>query len=60
MVLLLRAAIMPVMDHKPIEDLLTELETVDPADAPEVADAIASELSSQLESEDGDRSETPS
>ena len=51
---------MPVMDHKPIEDLLTELETVDPADAPEVADAIASELSSQLESEDGDRSETPS
>ncbi len=50
---------MPAMDHKPIDELLTELGTADPAEAPEIADAIASDLSETLETEDGDEPETP-
>jgi hypothetical protein len=53
-------AIMPVMDHKPLDELLTELETADPAEAPEIADAIAADLSEALETDDGDEPETPS
>ncbi len=51
---------MPVMDHKPLDELLTELETADPAEAPEIADAIAADLSEALETDDGDEPETPS
>jgi len=51
---------MPDMDHKPLDKLLTELETADPAKAPEIADGIASELSETLEADDGDEPETPS
>jgi hypothetical protein len=51
---------MPVMDHKPLDEMLTELETADPAEAPEIADAIASDLSEKLETDDGDEPETPS
>lgn len=54
------AAIMPSMDDTPLDDLLTELEAADPAEAPETADAIASTLSEQLEADDGDEPETPS
>lgn len=51
---------MPVMNDTPLDDLVTELESVDPADSPDKADAIALSLSDQLEAEDGDGSETPS
>ena len=53
-------AIMPDMDHTPHDELLTELEAADPADAPEKADLIAAALSEQLEADDGDEPETPS
>ena len=53
-------AIMESMDHTPPDDLLTGLEAADPADAPEMADAIAAALSEQLEDDDGDEPETPS
>jgi hypothetical protein len=48
------------MDHTPLDDLLTGLEAADPADAPEIADAIAAALSEQLAKDDGDEPETPS
>ncbi|MCH7585270.1 MAG: hypothetical protein IH941_08930 [Acidobacteria bacterium] len=48
------------MNHKPLDQLLTELETADPAEAPEIADAIASTLSDTLDTDDGDQPETPS
>jgi hypothetical protein len=51
---------MPVMDDTPLDELLTELETADPAEAPEIADAIAADLSEMLETDDGDEPETPS
>ncbi len=60
MVLSHSPAIMPVMDDTPLDDLLTELEAKDPAESPDLADAIAATLSEQLEAEDGDGSETPS
>ncbi len=41
---------MPVMDHTPIDDLLSKLETADPADAPDKADETAAALSHDLES----------
>ncbi|MFQ5948369.1 MAG: hypothetical protein ACE5KX_05880 [Acidimicrobiia bacterium] len=37
------------MDTTRIDDLLSELEEVDPADAPEVADTLAEELASSLD-----------
>ena len=45
---------------KRLDEMLTELETADPAEAPEIADAIASDLSEMLETDDGDEPETPS
>lgn len=59
MVLSRYAAIMAPMDHTPIDDLLSELEASDPADAPDIADAIAVALSEELEAEDGDPPATP-
>jgi len=32
------------MDHKPTDELLTELDEADPAEAPELADAVADQL----------------
>jgi len=40
------------MDDTPMDDKLAGLEDADPADAPEVADAIAAELSVLLEAEE--------
>jgi hypothetical protein len=42
------------MDHKPIDALLSELESADPADAPPLADRIAAQLSEDLESDSDD------
>jgi hypothetical protein len=42
------------MDDTPIEDLLASLEAADPAEAPELADAVAADLSALLESEEDD------
>jgi hypothetical protein len=42
------------MDDTPIEETLASLEAADPADAPDIADAIAAELSTLLESEEDD------
>lgn len=52
---------MLAMDHKPIDDLVTELEASDPADAPPVADAVAGRLAAELDDEDeDDRAESAS
>lgn len=40
------------MDDTPIEETLANLESADPADAPDLADEIAAELSADLESEE--------
>lgn len=45
---------MQPMDHTPIDDLLSDLEDADPAEAPPIADEIANALSDQLEEDDGD------
>jgi hypothetical protein len=45
---------MTPMDDKPIEETLTSLEAADPAEAPDIADTIAAELSALLESEEDD------
>ena len=54
-------AIMPVMDHTRIDDLLSELETADPAEAPDKANEIATLLSTDLETEssEGNPPEAP-
>jgi hypothetical protein len=41
------------MDHTPIEDLLTDLETIDPAEAADVADEVAGRLSDELDDAEG-------
>ncbi|MEX1208715.1 MAG: hypothetical protein WEE36_08995 [Acidimicrobiia bacterium] len=46
--------IMTPMDDTPIEEDLASLEEADPADAPDLADNIAAELSALLESEEDD------
>lgn len=48
---------MPLMDDTPT-DLLTELEAADPAEAPDLADAIAERLGAAL-AEEGDGADTP-
>jgi hypothetical protein len=50
---------MEFMDHTPIEELLNELESVDPADAADIAHEVASSLSDELETDAGGDSETP-
>ena len=40
------------MDHTPLDDLVSDLESADPADAPDLADAIAARLSAELEEEE--------
>lgn len=42
------------MDDTPIEELLASLEAADPAEAPELADEVAADLSALLESEEDD------
>jgi hypothetical protein len=42
------------MDDTPIEEDLVSLEAADPADAPDLADTVAAELSALLESEEDD------
>ena len=42
------------MDDTPIEENLASLEAADPAEAPDIADTIAAELSALLESEEDD------
>lgn len=42
------------MDHTPIDQLLADLESADPAEAPAIADEIAVALSDELEDDDGD------
>lgn len=37
------------MDDTPIDSLISELESADPSDAPDIADAIATELSQTLD-----------
>jgi len=44
------------MDDTPVDPMLTELEAVDAADAPDLADQIAESLASDL---DGDPEEAP-
>lgn len=39
---------MPVMDDKPVDSLVSELEECDPADAPAIADAVADALGTAL------------
>lgn len=45
---------MQPMDDTPIDELLSELEAADPAEAPPIADRLTDALSAQLEEEDGD------
>lgn len=47
------------MDHTPIDDLLSELEDTDPAEAPPVADEIARRLSTQLDRDDDGADDAP-
>jgi hypothetical protein len=50
---------MASMDDTPIEELVSELEAADPADAPEVADAVAAELARRLDPPDAEASDAP-
>jgi len=43
------AGIMPLMDDTPVDALISELESADPADAPGLADAVAETLAAALE-----------
>lgn len=45
---------MPAMDLTPIESLLSDLESADPAEAPDIADEIAERLSTDLEADEDD------
>ena len=47
------------MDDTTIDQLLTELDEVDPADAPEVADRLAVELEAELDDLDGEEPAAP-
>ena len=40
---------MQLMDHTPIDELVSELESADPAEAPPIADAVAARLSEELD-----------
>jgi len=40
---------MPLMDDTPVDALISELESADPADAPGLADAVAETLAAALE-----------
>ena len=46
------------MDDTPVDDLASELEEADPAEAPEIADAIAAALGSELDEGDDSAPET--
>lgn len=50
---------MPVMDDTPVDSLLTALEEADPAEAAELADAVAERLGSALAAEDAGADPTP-
>lgn len=50
---------MPAMDDTTLDQKLTDLESADPADAPDLADAIASTLSDLLEDGEGDDTAPP-
>jgi hypothetical protein len=41
------------MDHTPIDQLLFDLDGADPADAPSIADVLASRLSDELDTDAG-------
>jgi hypothetical protein len=50
---------MAFMDDTRIDQLLTELESADPANAPDIADEVASSLSDELEADDGEPTGSP-
>lgn len=41
------------MDHTPIDQLLSDLDGADPAEAPPIADVVASRLSDELDTDAG-------
>jgi hypothetical protein len=45
------AGIMPRMDDTPVDQILTELEAADAADAPDLADSIAEALAHDLDAD---------
>ena len=47
------------MDTTPDQDLVSEIEAADPADAVEPAEALADELEASLVSEEGEATEPP-
>jgi len=48
------------MDDTTIDQMLSELESVDPAAAPDIADDVAAALSTQLEADDVSEEENDS
>jgi len=50
---------MPLMDDTPVDGLISELESVDPAAAPDLADAVAEALSTELDDEQEDDAPAP-
>lgn len=51
--------IMPRMDDTSLDRLVSDLEEADPADAPDIADAIAVELADQLDGPDEEAAPDP-
>lgn len=51
---------MLAMDHTPIEELLSELEETDPADAPPIAEEIGDRLSVEIDEDDDGAEPAPS